>query len=229
MNPTLAAIAHSKFRNAIGLVGIEIDSKQNKIRVRLAKQWSRDKLNIIPDEIGELYKKIKWGNTYIDQQTGQHLIQSLKQKEERPLRIIHTQKNLKDADEIERIKIMDKIEMAQFMLELRQNHVIEFPEKPSKDMTELEEQVALYMEHKTEAGTIDYYAPGEELDSLIKGLLIACFAARKILSGNDGIPVMGPVRGKYKPRNARGADYQRDTDIVSELGRGPKGRLLHYF
>ncbi len=216
MNPTLAAIAHSKFRNAIGLVGIEIDSKQNKIRVRLAKQWSRDKLNIIPDEIGELYEKIKWGETYIDQQTGQHFIQSLKREEHMPLKIINTQKNLKDADEIERLKIMDKVEMAQFMLQLRQNHVIEFPERPSKDMSELEEQVALYMEHKTEAGTIDYYAPGEELDSLIKGLLIACFAARKLLSGGDGIPFMGPVR--KKPLRSIG-DYRL---VLNKRGLSPR-------
>ncbi len=215
MNHTLAAIAHSKFRNAIGLVGIEIDPEKNKIRVRLAKQWNRTQLNIIPDEIGALHNKIKWGETYIDQQTGQHFIKSLKQEQEMPLRVITTQKNLKDADEIERTKIMDKIEMAQFMLQLRQNHVIEFPEKPSKDMIELEEQVALYMEHKTEAGTIDYYAPGEELDSLIKGLLIACFAARKFLSGDNEVIVMGPVR--KKPLRSIG-DYRL---ILNKHGLSP--------
>lgn len=204
-NPTLAAIGHSKFRNALGLVGIEIDSENNKIRVRLAKQWGREKLNIIPNQIGTLYNKIQWGDTFIDQLTGQHFIESLKRKEEMPIQVINTQKNLKDGDEIENVKIMDKVEMTQFMLLLRQDHVIEFPPKPSEDMRELEEQMTLYMEHKTEAGTIDYYAPGEELDSLIKALLIACFAARTYLNGYDGVIVMGPVR-KKTPRSM--ADYK---------------------
>jgi len=182
----LAAIAHSKHRNAIGLVAIQIDKDLKLIYVKLARQWPREKINEIPSEISKLYNQIKWGNTYIDQLTGQHFIQELKRVHQMPLRIINTQKNLKDPDDIERIETMDKIEMTQFMLTLRQNHKIKFPKTPSKTMSELELQMPLYSEHKTEAGNVDYYSPGDEKDNLTKALLIACFAARKYLNSGSG-------------------------------------------
>jgi len=185
MNIKLAATAHSKHRNAIGLVGVEIDPKLKKVYVKLARQWSRSMISEIPNEISKLYIKVKWGDTYIDQQTGQHFISDLKRIHHIPLKIISTQKNLKDPDEIERIKIMDKIEMTQFMLSLRQNHQVEFPANPSDTMQELESQMPLYSEHKTEAGNVDYYAPGDEKDNLTKALLICCFAARKYLVFGD--------------------------------------------
>jgi len=181
----LAAIAHSKHRNAIGLVAIEIDKDLKLVYVKLARQWSRDKINEIPYEIAKLYNQIRWGNTYIDQLTGQHFIQDLRTVHHMPLQIINTQKNLKDPDDIERIEVMDKIEMTQFMLTLRQNHQVLFPENPSKTMGELEVQMSLYSEYKTEAGNVDYYAPGDEKDNLTKALLIDCFAARKYLKVGD--------------------------------------------
>lgn len=177
----LAAIAHSKHRNMFGLVGIEVDPKLKKAYVKLAKQWSRDQINKIPYEIGALYRNVQWGDTYIDQQTGQHFIQDLKREQKLRLKIITTQKNLKDPTELENLHVMDKIEMTQFMLTLRKNHQVEFPITPSKTMMALESQIAIFSEHKTEAGNIDYYAPGEELDNLTKALLICCFAARKQL------------------------------------------------
>ena len=190
----LAAIAHSKHRNAIGLVAVQIDTKQKLVYVKLARQWSRDKINIIPAEISKLYQKIQWGTTYIDQLTGQHFIQDLKRIHHMPLKIINTQKNLREPAEIEKIQVMDKIEMTQFMLTLRQNHQVKFPENPSETMMELESQMPIYSEHKTEAGGVDYYAPGDEKDNLTKALLIDCFAARKYLRiGNVGGYVGGAM------------------------------------
>ena len=179
---SLAAIAHSKKRNAIGLVGVDIDIELKKVYVKLARQWPRTMINEIPYKIAELFEKIRWGNTYIDQLTGQHFITDLKTRK-MPLRIINTQKNLKEPDDIERIITMDKIEMTQFMVVLRQNHQVLFPDNPSKTMKELEDQMPLYSEHATEAGNVDYYAPGDEKDNLTKALLIDCFAARKYLTG----------------------------------------------
>lgn len=190
----LAAIAHSKFRNMFGLVGIEVNTQQKKAYVKLARQWPRKMINEIPHEIGKLYNKVQWGDTYIDQQTGQHFIQDLKQMGKLRLKIITTQKNLKDPTEIENLHVMDRIEMTQFMLTLRQNHQVIFPNIPSKTMMDLESQMPLYSEHKTESGNIDYFAPGEELDNLTKALLISCFAARKYLKiGNVVMPVGGQI------------------------------------
>ena len=74
-----AAISHSKHRNAFGLIGIEADSESKKIRVKLARQWPRIKINETLPAIAEIYNKINWDTTYIDQLTGEHFIQSLKE------------------------------------------------------------------------------------------------------------------------------------------------------
>lgn len=183
MTTKLAAIAHSKKRNAFGLVGIEIDVKLKKIYVKLAKQWDRDQIDQMPYEIAEMFKRFNWGDTYIDQQTGQGLITELKRDYRMILRVITTQKNVRNPDDIEKSMIMDKVEMTQFMVSLKLKHMVEFPPKPSPTMMDLEGQIALYTEHATESGSIDYFAPGEEKDNLTKALLIACFAARKHIDG----------------------------------------------
>jgi len=208
-NIKLAAIAHSKHRDIFGLVGIEVSPELKKVYVKLARQWPRNMINEIASEIGTLYRKIQWGDTFIDQQTGQHFIQDLKRIEKLRLNVITTQKNLKDPDEIENIRVIDKIEMTQFMLTLRQNHQVEFPPNPSKTMKDLEEQMALYSEHKTEAGNIDYFAPGSEKDNLTKGLLISCFAARKYLKvGDVGVYVGGQMPDAPPVNYAMGTSFQ---------------------
>ena len=183
-NPKIVGIIHSKHRNAIGLVGIEVNITEKLIYVKLAKQWNRTQLNQIPNEIGKLYKKLGWNYTYIDLQTGQHFIQDI-QNQRIKVNVITTQKNVKDTYEIDQARIMDKIEMVQFMVSLKQNHQVKYISKPNDDMKEMEKQISLFTEKKTEAGGIDYFAPGNELDSLTKALLIACFAARKYLGGNN--------------------------------------------
>ncbi|MBI1663422.1 MAG: hypothetical protein IS860_08030 [Nitrosopumilus sp.] len=201
----ITAIAHSKHRNAFGLVGIEVDSNQKRAYVKMAKQWSRDKINTVPSEIAKLYREIKWSKTYIDQESGEHLIQDLRKSYNIPLKIITTQKKVKDPKGIEKITTMDKIEITQFMLTLMQNHQVKFPQNPSQIMAELEHQIAVYSEHKTEQGSIDYFAPGEEKDNLTKALLICCFAARKQLSlvPNDTVHVGGGIGNKVTQYNFR--------------------------
>lgn len=174
----------------IGIIGAEIDITQRKVYVKLARQWSREQINKIPDNIQNIYSKIQWEDTIIDQQTGQHFIQDLKRCE-MPMQVITTQKNIKDPDVIEKIQTMDKVEMIQLMLVLRKNHQIIFPEEPSEDMSQLEHQMSVFTEHKTEAGGIDYFAPGDEFDNLTKALLMLCFAARRQLVAEYDEYVMG--------------------------------------
>ncbi len=187
-----AAIGHSKHRNSYGLVGIELDTKESKIYIKLAKEWSRKDFRNIAFEISELYEKHDWGDTFIDQNTGEHFIDSLKKKFGMPIRVINTQKNLKDPKEIHKIKTMDKIEMSSWFLEQKQNHKIKFPTY-DKTIKTLEEQVGSYSEIISESGSVDNYAPGDTHDHLIKALLISCFSVRKLLDGDDGVVYCGPL------------------------------------
>jgi len=200
----ITALSHSKHRNAFGLIGIEVDVEKKIIHVRLAKQWRREEINQIPSDIAQAFSQIKWDSQYMDQKIGEHLIKAIKIKAEFTIKVITTQKNLKDPEGIEDIKILDIIEMTQFLLQLKINHQIQLPENPGKTMRILESQIALFTEHKTEAGGIDYYAPGDEMDNLIRALMICCFAVRNILQGEFSIPIAGPVQKKH-PRTL--ADY----------------------
>lgn len=203
MGEKIVALTHSKHRNMFGFIGIEVDERL-LVNVRLAKQWSRNEINQIPQEIADAHSKIKWDKMYIDQTTGEHFIKDIK-KHGISVDVITTKKNLNEPDDIDRLLVMDKIEMTQLMLALKLDHRIQFPSNPTETMKEAIGQVELFTENKTEAGGIDYYAPGDELDNLTKSLMICCFAVRNILQGDDGIPVMGPVRKKH-PRSL--VDYK---------------------
>ena len=60
-------------------------------------------------------------------------------------------------------KNMDKYEVVHRFISRKENHQIIFPpdEKCSEDMLELKRQVAIFAEHRTEAGNVQYYAPGQ--------------------------------------------------------------------
>jgi len=198
------ALMYSKHRNAFGLVGIQAIGK--KVHVNLARHWTRDQLTEIPGTIATLHNKIQWGNTITDQLVGEHLIQELK-NHGLDISVITTQKDIKDPKPIRRIKKMDLIEMVQFMLVLFQEHRILFSTRPSPAMQELESQVALYSEHKTESGGINYYGPGDEMDDLVKALIVNCFSVRYALGDYEEGHVVG------------GIDDRRD-DYVLNILRG---------
>jgi len=185
----------------IGFIGIEVDENLT-VNVRLAKQWKRSQINQIPQELHDAYSKIKWSKLYIDQLTGEHFIKDIK-RHGISVKVITTKKNLDEPDDIERLLVMDKIEMTQLMLSLKLDHRIQFPQNPSPTMKEAITQVELFTENKTEAGGIDYYAPGDEFDCLTKSLMICCFAVRNILAGDNGIHI-GGVLGK-RPKSIHDA------------------------
>ena len=209
----VVAITHTKLRNVFGLVGIELDPEKRLVYVRFAKQWSRQSINTMTTDISNIYKKIRWDSTLITQETGHHLIQALKQKHGMPIKVITTQKKIKETRDIERIRVMDIIEMTQLLLQLKLNHQIRFTENPAGDLYELENQIAIFSEHTTEAGSVDYYAPGEALDSLTKSLMIACFSVRHEITGGTGDIVCGGLQGSgWKNHSTTGEDMEIEID-----------------
>lgn len=191
-----AAMGHSKYRDMFALLAAEIDSEKREVLLRFAREWSRKDINGMPSEIAGYHKQLQWGDTWTNQSIGQHIINDLKKTHDMPVRIITTQRQLKDPRGIERIEVMDEFEMVQFALEIKQNNQIGLPEKPSRHMKKLIEQVPIFSEHKTEARVSDYYAPGEEYDHFTRALVTLLFSVRNILKGGDGSIVAGPLGGK---------------------------------
>jgi len=191
----LVGMAHSKLRNSIGVVGIEVDPVKQECYVKMARHWERDNLNSIAPDVATLFGKFEWHNTIIDLSVGEHVIQGLRRCSGLPIKVIFIKKKVADVTEIRRVKQLDLIEMVQFMLQLKQAHKIKFGKFPSVVMQELQEQIALYAEKTTEAGGVDYYAPGDELDDLTKALMLALFAARPFMMDSVKI-IAGPVTQK---------------------------------
>ena len=178
-----AAISHSKLRNEFGIVGVEADTVRRLVTIKMAEQWSRKELNRVPTYIKKLHNKKQWDVTYIDQSSAEHLINELKQMLD--LKIITTKKNMNDPKELKKIKVMDKVELVQWMLTLLQNKQLKTGKPPTDGMKELYAQLGVFSENTTEAGGVDYFAPGDQYDNLVKALMIACFSVRKYIDGGD--------------------------------------------
>lgn len=210
-NQTIVSLSYTKQRTEFGMVGIEIDPAKKIAYVRLAKQWSRDDMNRMPADIRDVFQKVKWDMTFADQLIGQHLIRSIEKSLQFEVQTITTQKNLKDPEDIEKIKVMDMTEMTQLTLSLKQDHKIQFPPKPPKDIIKLIKQIEMFSENVTEQGTVSYYAPGEELDGLTKALMICCFAGRMSLQHGE-LPMI-ILQGSLQPKSVN-ASFD---DIMSKM------------
>jgi len=191
----LVGIAHSKLRNSIGAVGIEVDPVKQEVLVKMARHWDRSHINDVAPGISHMYSQFEWSNTIIDVSVGEHIIQALRRIAKIPIRVIFIKKKITDTSEIRRVKILDLTEMVQFMLQQKLIHKIKFPKNPSPQLKELENQIALYAEKTTEAGGVNYFAPGDELDDLTKALMISVFAARPFMLDSTKI-IGGPLRIK---------------------------------
>ena len=186
-----AAISYSKLREDFGAVGIRV--MNNRIGVEFARRWHATEVKNMVNDMIHAYGRVNWNDTFIDQITGEYLINMLKRRG-MPMQIITTNKLSKNAKDIEKIRVMDKIEMADFLRALKHNEQLRFPKKPSVHMQKLEAQVPMFSKHTTEAGSIDYYAPGEEPDDLVRALLIACFSVRNMIDSPHSLePILGGI------------------------------------
>ena len=193
----MAAITHSKLRNEYGLVAVEVRIKERLIYPKLVREWPIESVNVIPGEVYNYYQLYRWAPTYVDQLSGEFLIAALKRLGV-PVKVITTQKNLKDSEPLQRVEVMDMIEGTELLRKLKINGQVRFPEKPTDNMKKLEAQLPFFAKHTTEAGSVDYYAPGAEPDALVRCMIMDVFGARKLIGeGSGGGPtVAGPIGGR---------------------------------
>ena len=179
-------------------------------------KWLRLDIEKIASEVSMWWRRAKFDVLYIDQFVGEHLINDIKVLGV-PVKIINTQKNLRDVTGIKRGEIMDMMEQVQYTIQLNQEHRILFPKNPSKDMQEAIDQVKVFSEHKTEEGSMAWRAPGEDLDDLVKALITACFSVRRlIMVGVDSSHVGGQYY-KEPPRFQDGNPLYEETKIIDSL------------
>ena len=188
-------IAHSKHRNEFGLIGVELIDKT--IHIRYCKTWNRNDINQIPIDIKKIKDQINPDQIYTDQQIGESLIKSIRNNGSQ-VRVVTTQKNLKDPKKVREIKVIDKTEIVQLTLTLFKNNQIIIPKNPTEDMTYFIDQCQSYIEKVTESGNPNYYAEGENTDSLVTALLIVISSLRRKLSNYIPLIVGQPIDNKPK-------------------------------
>ena len=66
INDITVALAHSKKRNYFGMVGIQVDTKKNIANIRMAKQWPRTRLTMLPSDLKQIYHRVKWHTIFTD-------------------------------------------------------------------------------------------------------------------------------------------------------------------
>ena len=126
----------------------------------------------------------------MDLEIGHDIINKLKQHI--TTHKVHLGKNTKDFEEDE--DVLDKIEVADWLISLRQNLQFLFPKKPSDSVQELERQLEIYAITRSESGRLDMYAPADEKDSLVRALLISARACKSHITNiGENITVGGAV------------------------------------
>jgi len=197
----LAGCDPGKTRDSFALVSLLVNPEENEIFIEFCKRWLRvDYLNVEAD-IARMNQKALWNHIYVEQNnTGEHVIEVLRKKYGLPVKPITTVAKLTDPKKHHKGKTMSKNEMVGWFLKAKQSHIIQFPQdSKNPDMLEYIRQIAIFSEHKTEAGNVAYYAPGEEHDDLVMAGLVACYAARRYIRVT-GAPAGGVVGGTLLDR-----------------------------
>lgn len=113
--------------------------------------------------------------------TGEHVIEVLTTQYSLPVVPVTTSRELKDPKKIFNPMIMDKVDMARYMLIMFKDGRIIFPKEPQGEVLELMRQLAIFAEKKTESGRVTYQAEGSEHDDLVMALMLACFYSRNFV------------------------------------------------
>ena len=190
-NITILSGDPGKIRDSFFIVGTEI--KNDKLYVRLSVRRQGRAYKQVCAEYAEISRKHNFRFNLIEaNNTGQFVIEELQQVHHIQVIGVTTTKDIKDEKKKNVVERMDKNENVKWFLNMKAEHRIIFPtdDNCSEDMLELKRQIAIFAEHKTEAGSVAYYAPGSEHDDGVMALMINIQKAKQYLKvGGSGIYV----------------------------------------
>ena len=175
-----------KIRDSFGFVVIRVD--KDSIVVRTARRWQGRDYTDVERTIAKYHLKHNFDHIVVEQNnTGIHVIEVLKRQYNLPIISVTTSKDLKDNKKIISARVMDKNQMANYIATLMRDKKISFPRgNVSKDLRELERQIAIFAEHRTESGKgLSYYAPGQEHDDLAMAFMLAIHIAKYYLREDE--------------------------------------------
>ena len=170
-----------KMRDSFAVVGVE--PIKDEVHIRMAKRWlGRDYTKVVNTIIG-IHVRQNFDHIVLEiNNTGMVVQELFSAKGVKTIPITTYNTGTMDIKKKVQLKIMDKIEIVRWFIKMKTDHKIKFHGTNDTDIKELMRQVAIFAEHRTEAGNFQYRAPGDEHDDMVMALLIACHVARYYLT-----------------------------------------------
>jgi len=174
----IAGLDPGKMRDGFAMVACEI--KDNKLYVKGAKRWLHRNYTEVEREIKKIHDSNPFDHIMLEvNNTGQHVYEVLKYDMDLPVSPVTTSNDLKDLSKKDSYSVMDKNEMVRTMSHWFNEKLIIFPRIKDKELSELQRQISIFAQYRTEAGNVSYRAQGNEHDDLVMALMLVCFMARK--------------------------------------------------
>lgn len=179
----IAGLDSGKSRDSSALVGIDVDHRERMIKILNAKRWlGRDYIDV-EKEIAHIHQSKPFDFYMVEtNNVGVHVWEVLKHKYQMPAYPVTTSKDIKDPKKQQGYKVMDKNAMVKLMLQWKAEERLLFPSSTNAELEELKRQLSIFSEHRTDSGSVSYYAEGQEHDDLVMALMLACFKARAYMT-----------------------------------------------
>ena len=173
---TISSLDPGKQKDSFAMVKILV--REKKIYVIGAKRWVGREYIQVEEEIAQMHLTNP-ADLYVveNNNVGTHVYEVLLYQKHLPVIAVWTSKNIKNPENHR--NTMDKNDMVQWMLAMKQSHKIIFSKKATMEIRELKRQLSIFAEKKSETGLVSYGAEGREHDDYVMALMFACFAARK--------------------------------------------------
>ena len=181
----IASIDPGKQHDSMALVYTELD--KDVIYVKACKRWLGKKYLKVQQEIADIHSRFDFDYIALERNgVGEPIVEGLADLD-LPIVPIYTTANLKDPAKQTSSKLMDKNSMAVLMMQLFEDDRIVFPVKKTRDIQELQRQLSIFSEHKTDAGNVSYRAQGSEHDDLVMALMLNVFVCRHLFERTNKI------------------------------------------
>ena len=177
----LAGIDTGKHKTFAALVSLQCYPKANFVFIDYAKKWplKTEYLKVVSD-IKKLQTKLHYQAIGLEINNAGTGVYELMKVAKLPVHPITTVGKIVDPKKLDDPKKLSKPNMAKYILRLKQDHKIKFPQDPQNQyIRELMLQFKLFKQHVTDAGNETFSAPGRAYDDLVMAMFMAMKLAQR--------------------------------------------------
>lgn len=214
--------------NSFFFVMTKVDRALRKIFVLGGKGWKFADGQIdypsVETELAEIHKRKELSFFVVEQNnTGLHVVQTMKRVHKVPTYGITTSNRIKDRKTISRGQTMDKKEHVGWINQERQAGRIVFPLKKTPGILVLENQIDSFVRDVTKAGTTTYSAESGD-DDAVMAFMVNSFFIRRHIFGDYGVIKRTVLSKKFESRNIKvelGSGIPPDSILLDREIRFP--------